>query len=327
MELSVIIPIYNEELNIQLLYSRLKKVVNEIGLPHELIFINDGSRDRSMEMIRQLALEDQSVRFINFSRNFGHQVAVSAGLDHSTGKAVVIIDADLQDPPELIIPMYKKLKEGNEVVYAKRRARKGENFLKKFTAKMFYRILRKLTNIQIPVDTGDFRIMDKKVVDVLKKMPERQKFLRGQISWIGFRQTFVEYDRDERHAGKTGYTYRKMIRFALDGITSFSNFPLRFASVAGFIVSGIAFLLILYTLVSRLILQDTERGWTSIMLSVLFLGGIQLIGIGIIGEYIARMSDNIRQRPLYIVDETNIANTSEITPGSETQKQFVQHTV
>ncbi|MBK6640940.1 MAG: glycosyltransferase family 2 protein [Bacteroidetes bacterium] len=304
MELSIIIPIYNEEGNIDKLFSRLNQVIQKLNLNEvEYIFINDGSKDRSLELIKGLAKRESSVKYINLSRNFGHQIAVSAGLDNSKGDAVVIIDADLQDPPELIEDLYKKLRDGNEVVYAKRRSRQGEGAMKKFTAKLFYRILRNVTSINIPVDTGDFRIIDRKIVDVLKNMPEQQKFLRGQISWIGFNQTYVEYDRDERYAGKTGYTYKKMARLALDGITSVSNFPLKFATIAGFIVSGISFFMILYALYSRFISKDYEPGWTSLMLAVLFIGGIQLIGIGIIGEYISRMSANIRNRPLYIIQD------------------------
>jgi polyisoprenyl-phosphate glycosyltransferase len=307
MDLSVIIPIYNEEGNIQRLLDRLQGVVAGMNLSSvEYIFINDGSRDRSMDIIKELAGRDKTVRFINLSRNFGHQIAVSAGLDKSAGDAIVIIDADLQDPPEIIPELYAKLRSGFEVVYAKRRSRQGEGMMKKITAKMFYRILSKMTSISIPVDTGDFRVVDRKIVEVLKQMPEQQKFLRGQISWIGFNQTFVEYDRDERYAGKTGYTYKKMIRLALDGITSFSNFPLKIVTIAGFAVSGISFFMILYALYSRFISKDYEPGWTSLMLTVLFIGGIQLIGIGIIGEYISRMSANLRNRPLYVIRETNL---------------------
>jgi len=306
MEISVIIPVYNEELNLQKIYDRLKGVMKTMQASHEFIFINDGSHDDSMKIIKELATKDSVVRYINFSRNFGHQIAVTAGLDKSSGNAVAIIDADLQDPPELIIEMQAKMKEGYQVVYAKRRSRKGESAMKKWTAKVFYRLLARITSISIPVDTGDFRIIDKKIVDILREMPEQQKYLRGQISWIGFNQTYVEYDRDIRHAGQTGYTYKKMIRFALDGITSFSNFPLKFATMAGFIVSGISFLMMLYALYSRFISRNYEPGWTSLMLAVLFIGGIQLIGIGIIGEYISRMGANVRKRPLYIVNETNI---------------------
>lgn len=304
--LSIIIPIYNEQDNINKLYDRLLKVILQINTSTEFIFINDGSKDNSIDLIKSLAEKDQRVKYINFSRNFGHQIAVTAGLDKAIGDRIVIIDADLQDPPELIIDMYNKMDEGYEVVYAKRKARKGESWLKKFTAKMFYRILKSITSVNIPVDTGDFRIMDRKIVDALKHMPEQQKFLRGQISWIGFNQTYIEYERDERNAGETGYTYIKMIRFALDGITSFSNFPLKFASICGFVVSGIAFIVMLYALYSRFISKDYIEGWTSIIISVLFLGGIQLISIGIIGEYISRLSANVRNRPLYIIRESNI---------------------
>lgn len=305
-QLSVIIPIYNEEGNIPKLFERLSTVISQLNVDCEYVFVNDGSRDQSILLIKKLAAENSNVRYIDFARNFGHQVAVTAGLDYCSGNAMVIIDADLQDPPELILELYRKWQEGFEVVYAKRRARDGESFLKKFTARTFYRTLKRITSINIPVDTGDFRLIDRKIVDVLKQMPEQQKFLRGQISWIGFRQTYVEYDRDARHSGKTGYTYKKMIRLALDGITSFSNLPLKFATFAGFMVSGIAFIMILYALYSRFISKDYVPGWTSLMLAVLFIGGVQLICIGIIGEYISRLSSNVRNRPLYVVNETNI---------------------
>jgi dolichol-phosphate mannosyltransferase len=306
MELSIIIPIYNEEGNLNLLYERISKVASSITKDYELIFVNDGSRDNSLPIILSLAAGDQNVRFINFSRNFGHQIAVTAGIDHCSGEAVAIIDADLQDPPELIVELYNKMKEGYQVVYARRRSRSGESFMKKFTAKMFYRILARITSIKIPVDTGDFRIMHRKIIDVLKQMPEQQKYLRGQIAWAGFKQTYVLYDRDERHAGSTGYTYKKMIRFALDGITGFSNLPLKFATIAGFIVSGVTFLVSLYALYARFIAKDYVPGWTSLILAVLFIGGVQLISIGIIGEYMSRMSANVRNRPLYIVDDKNL---------------------
>ena len=306
MDLSVVIPIYNEEENIQLLYTRVKGVLDNMRVSYELIFINDGSKDRSLLLIEELVANDTIVKYIDFSRNFGHQIAVTAGLDHSLGNRVVIIDADLQDPPELIPEMYRKMDENFQVVYARRRSRKGESFLKKITARLFYRTLSSITAIDIPLDTGDFRIIDRKVVDVLKSMPEQQKFLRGQISWIGFNQTYIEYDRDERHGGQTGYTYKKMLRFAIDGITSFSNLPLKVASLMGFVVSGIAFAIMLYALYIRFFHNDYVQGWTSMILSVMFIGGIQLICVGIIGEYISRISTNIRQRPLYITNKTNI---------------------
>jgi len=273
---------------------------------HELIFVNDGSKDNSIGIIRKLARESSTVKFIDFSRNFGHQIAVTAGLDKASGDAIVIIDADLQDPPEVIADLYEKMKEGYEVVYAKRRKRDGESKFKLWTAKLFYRILAKITSTNIPVDTGDFRIIDSKIVKVLKKMPEKNKFLRGQIAWIGFNQTYVEYDRANRNAGDTGYTVRKMLHFALDGITAFSDLPLKLVTYFGFIVSFIAFLIMLYALYSRFILDDYAQGWTSLILSILFIGGVQMIAIGIIGEYLSRMNSNIRDRPLYIVRDTNL---------------------
>lgn len=305
MELSIIIPIYNEEANIQLLFERLKASITELNVTTEVIFVNDGSKDRSMEIIRALADKEPAVKFIDFSRNFGHQIAVSAGIDYCSGNAVVIIDADLQDPPELIVDLYKKMKEGFQVVYARRKTRVGEGFMKKFTAKLFYRTLAKLTNIKIPLDTGDFRIMDRKIIEVLKRMPEQQKFLRAQIAWAGFNQTHIEFDREQRNAGETGYTFRKMIHLALDGITGFSNVPLKFATIAGFIVSGITFLISLYALYARFVSKDYVPGWTSLILAVLFIGGVQLISIGIIGEYISRLSTNVRDRPLYVVRDAS----------------------
>lgn len=305
MDLSIIVPVYNEEKNIDRLFERLDNAVRGTAKDYEIIFVNDGSRDLSMQLIRKLADTYPSVRFVDFSRNFGHQIAVTAGLEHSRGEHIVIIDADLQDPPELIPALMEKANEGFDVVYAKRRKRHGETFLKKLTARIFYRTLQKLTSVEIPVDTGDFRIISRRILKVLMAMPEQEKFLRGQISWAGFKQTYIEYDRDERAGGKTGYTYRKMIRFALDGITSFSNIPLKIATLAGFAVSGIAFLIALYALYSRFVTKVYVPGWTSLILSVLFLGGVQLICLGIIGEYISRISANIRNRPLYIVRDTN----------------------
>lgn len=303
MHLSVVIPVFNEEENIVPLFDRLIKTINTVSLDlAEFIFVNDGSSDKTLEKIQGLSPTGNIVvRVIDLSRNFGHQVAVTAGLDHSDGDAVVIIDADLQDPPELIPEMLSKLNNGFDVVYAQRRNRKGESWLKKATAKWFYRILANITSVSIPIDTGDFRVVSRRVVEVLKEMPEREKFLRGQIAWIGFDQTFVEYDRAERLSGDTGYTWSKMMGFALDGITSFSNFPLKVATISGFIMSFVSFLLMLYALYSRFVLKVYEPGWTSLMLSVLFIGGIQLVSIGIIGEYIGRISNNVKQRPLYLV--------------------------
>ncbi|MDO7884697.1 glycosyltransferase family 2 protein [Hymenobacter cheonanensis] len=314
MDLSVVIPIFNEEANIGELHRRLTALLAPMPLPggYELIFVNDGSRDGSLPQLMALAERDPGhVRYLSFSRNFGHQIAVTAGLDRAEGQAVVIIDADLQDPPELIPSLYAKLHEGYEVVYAKRRSRQGESAAKKLTAKLFYRLLRALTHIEIPVDTGDFRIISRKVVLALRQMPEQNKFLRGQISWIGYRQTYLEYDRAERAGGVTGYTYSKMLRFALDGITAFSDVPLKVATVSGFFVSGLAFVVILYTLYARFITRQYQPGWASLMVSILFLGGVQLIAVGIIGEYLARLGANVRQRPLYIVSDGNLPAPGE----------------
>lgn len=310
MDISVIIPVYNEEKNIQHLYDRLTQVMGNLNVTYELIFVNDGSNDASIGLIKVLAKKNTEVKYIDFSRNFGHQIAVTAGLDKTIGDAVVIIDADLQDPPELINEMYKKRKEGFEVIYAKRKKRKGESFLKLWTAKIFYRLLSKLTSISIPVDTGDFRMIDKKIVEVLREMPEKNKYLRGQISWVGFNQTFVEYNREERQAGTTGYTYRKMLNFALDGITSFSDVPLKVVTYFGFMVSIVAFLVSVYALIVKLVWNDSVAGWSSLMIAILFIGGIQMIAVGIIGEYLSRMNHNIRNRPLYIIKDSNI-NTED----------------
>ena len=302
--LSVIVPVYNEEANLPLLRSRLVPVLQGLaGNAWEILFVNDGSRDGSMALLRQFAREDERLRFINFSRNFGHQIAVWAGLDRARGGAVAIIDADLQDPPEVIADLYHKMREGYEVVYARRRQRQGESYLKKATARAFYRILASITSVEIPVDTGDFRIVDRKVVDVLRRMGEHNKFIRGQIAWIGFRQTYVEYDRHSRHGGTTGYTYSKMLRFALDGITSFSDFPLKLASFTGFVIAGTTFLVGLYALYSRFFSNDYVPGWASLILCVLFLGGVQLFSLGIIGEYLSRISTDVKNRPLYVVAE------------------------
>lgn len=306
MDYSIIIPIYNEEDNIQLLHDRLHAVITKLSNSFEFIFINDGSKDTSISLIKDLAKDNSYIKYIDLSRNFGHQVAVTSGLDLCIGERVVIIDADLQDPPELILEMDALMNKGNEVVYAKRRKRKGESWFKLITASVFYKVLRSITSIDIPLNTGDFRMIDRKIVDVLKEMPEQNKFLRGQISWIGFRQNFVEYDRDERHAGETGYPLKKMLRFALDGITAFSDAPLKFVFNMGILVFFLSFVMIIYTLFSWLFLDSTVQGWSSIMISILFIGGVQMIGIGIIGEYLSRVSGNVKNRPLYIIGDTNI---------------------
>ena len=305
MDYSVIIPIYNEEENIHLLYDRLTSVMHQLEGETEYIFINDGSADKSISLIKGLSAQNKNVKYVDFSRNFGHQIAVTAGLDRCVGKRVVIIDADLQDPPELILDMAKKMDEGFEVVYAQRRSRKGESFFKKITASAFYKILRSITSIDIPLNTGDFRMMDFRIVEVLREMPEKNKFLRGQISWIGFRQTYVEFDRAERNAGETGYPLKKMLRFAVDGITAFSDAPLKFVFSMGIFVFLMTLVLIIYTIISWLFFESTVQGWSSIMISILFIGGVQMIGIGIIGEYISRIGNNVKEQPLYIVRSTS----------------------
>ena len=312
VDLTVIVPVYNEEPNLRALHARLSPTLERISPRHEILFVDDGSRDRSMEIVRELAAADARVKFVTLSRNFGHQIALSAGLDHARGDAVAIIDADLQDPPELLLEMHAKLRSGFQVVYAKRRSRKDRNVFKKIAYSVFYRLLARISQIDIPLDTGDFRIVDRKVVDALRRMPEQHKFLRGQVAWIGFDHAAVEYDRDARHAGEPGYTWRKLFLLAIDGITSFSDLPLRIATFAGLVVSAVAFLLIVYALVSYFYNDRTPQGWTSLMVSMLFIGGIQLLSIGIIGEYIGRLASDARRRPLYFVRDTNA--TTSATP-------------
>lgn len=305
-DITVIVPVFNEENNLNLLYNRLKTVLLNISKSHQILFVNDGSTDKSLAMITKIHQNDDSVCYINFTRNFGHQIAVSAGLEYSNAKAVVIIDADLQDPPELITKLYTQYKNGFDVVYAKRNKRKGESFAKKITARVFYRIFKRWVAFEMPLDAGDYRLISNKVVKALNTMPEQNKFIRGQIAWLGFKQTQVLYNRDSRQYGKSAYTYSKMFRLALDGITGFSDKPLLFVSRLGFIISIFSFLIILYAIFSHFFLKQTITGWTSLIISSAFIGGIQLLSIGIIGEYISRINSNSKQRPLYIVDSATI---------------------
>jgi dolichol-phosphate mannosyltransferase len=304
--ISVVLPIYNEEKGLKSFIDDLHTQLKDIKQNFEIILVNDGSTDQSLELIQSLCSNHSELKFIGLSRNFGHQIAVSAGIDYASGDQVILMDADGQDPPELIPDLISKMNEGYDVVYAKRIKRANESLVKKWTASFFYKLLNKITSIEIPVDTGDFRIINRKVVDALKQMPEKQRYLRGQIAWLGFKQTPIEYERKGRNAGETNYTYRKMIRLAIDAITSFSNWPLRLATISGFVCAFLGFILILYTLYAKFILKIYEPGWPSLMISIVFLGGIQLLGIGMIGEYIARINDNVKKRPLYLVDETNI---------------------
>lgn len=306
VELSVVTPIFNEEETIPELVNRLTKAVERITKYYELIFVNDGSKDESLNLLKQYANNNPCIKYISFSRNFGHQIAVSAGIDFATGKTLVIIDGDLQDPPELIPEMYEKSKLGYDVVYAQRLSRKGESYFKKITASIFYRVLKSITAIDIPLDTGDFRLINIKVINQIKQMPEKNKFLRGQIAWLGFNQAFVTFKRDERKYGKTGYSFGKMLKFALDGITSFSDVPLRLVRNIGFIVSLFAFVIILYAIFSHFVLKQTITGWSSLIISSMFIGGIQLFALGVIGEYISRINTNLLGRPLYVIEQSNI---------------------
>jgi dolichol-phosphate mannosyltransferase len=305
-EISVIVPLKNEEKNVFELYTRLTAVLNKIALPYEIILIDDGSKDNTFFAIEKFAKEDSHIRYISFSRNFGHQAALFAGLEKCQGNFAILIDGDLQDPPEAIELLFTKIKEGYNIVYAKRLSRKGETFFKKLTAKFFYRLLNNITATSIPLDTGDFRIMDRKVTDELLRMKEPNKFLRGQIAWLGFKESFITYSREERKNGNTSFRYSNMFQFAFDGITGFSNFPLKFASLSGIVVSVFAFAFIVYVLLAKLVWGQTITGWASMMVTILFLGGIQLLSIGIIGEYISRINDAVRNRQPYIIDKTNI---------------------
>jgi len=303
--ISLIAPVYNEEPVLPELYRRIIEVMDKSGELWELVLVNDGSRDRSAEIIGQLHAADNRVKGVSFSRNFGFQVAVTAGLDHVSGDAVVLIDADLQDPPEVIIEMIAKWREGYDVVFGVRASREGETWFKRFTAAAFYRLIDRITGIDIPLDTGDFRLMDRRVVDAIRLMPERNRFLRGMVPWVGFRQAGVRYDRKARFAGESKFnSVRKMLPFALNAITSFSYFPLQLATYLGFAIAGFSVLAILTVILLRLFSPvEPLLGQATTLVVVLFLGGVQLISLGIIGEYLGRIYDEVKQRPLYLVDK------------------------
>jgi polyisoprenyl-phosphate glycosyltransferase len=303
VQYSIVIPVYNEEAVIPETYRRLKQVMDTTGETYELLFVNDGSHDHSLEIIKSFCDHDPCVKLIDFSRNFGHQIAISAGMDHSEGEAVVVIDADLQDPPELILDMIDKWKQGYDVVYAKRIARKGETFFKKQTAHVFYRLLRASTDVDIPVDTGDFRLIDRKVCNEMKRLPEKNRFVRGLVSWVGFRQTAVEYVRDERLAGETKYPLKKMLKLCMDGITSFSYKPLKLSSYAAGFFSIAAMLYLLVVLYLKLFTKVAVAGWNTIAIIQLFANAFLLLMIGILGEYLGRIHDEARGRPMYIVQD------------------------
>lgn len=305
--LSIVVPLYNEAENVGELLRRLREVVTGLSVPPagwELICVDDGSRDSTLAILLAAAALDPHLRVISLSRNFGHQIAATAGLDAAHGDAVVLMDGDLQDPPELIDAFLAKFREGYDVVYATRRRRAGESRFKLLTAALFYRTIRRLTNVSIPVDTGDFRLMSKRVVSALRNSRERHRFIRGLVSWVGYKQTGIEYDRAERHSGRSKYPLSKMLRFAIDGITAFSEIPLRIATWFGFLVSAVAFVVAVVEIGIRIFTGYNLPGYTSTIFAILFLGGVQLITIGILGEYVGRVYDEIKGRPLYLVAES-----------------------
>ena len=302
--LSVVVPCYNEAEVLWETHGRLTGALGQLNdLAFELIYVDDGSRDRTPEVLREIQALDARVRVVRFSRNFGHQTAVTAGLEHAAGDAVILIDADLQDPPEVIGEMVARWREGYHVAYGVRTDREGETRFKLATAKAFYRLMNRLSETPIPLDTGDFRLMDRRVVEVLRAMPERDRFVRGMVAWAGFRQIAVPYRRAARFAGESKYPLFKMIRFALDGLTSFSRAPLRVATWMGFFVSSIALLAIIYALVLRLFTSNWVTGWTALFIAILFLGGAQLLSLGVIGEYVGRIYGETKRRPLYLIEE------------------------
>lgn len=308
IDLSIVVPVFNEEMIIEELVRRMTAAAKTITDKYEIIFVNDGSRDSTQQKLKQACSADpEKLHYISFARNFGHQIAITAGMDYAKGDAIVTIDGDLQDPPELIPEMYEEYKNGFKVVYAKRSKRKGETFFKLFTAKMFYRLMARLVSFEIPLDVGDFRLIGRDVLEYLKQMKEYDKYIRGQIAWLGFKSTYVMFERDERKYGKTNYPFRKMLRLAFNGITAFSDSPLKLAAQLGFAVCIISFLIGVYALYGYYFNRNTVPGWASTIISVTFLGGVQLLSLGIIGEYISRIINNVRNRPLYVIDE----NTAE----------------
>lgn len=300
---SIVAPVFNEVDNLRRLHERVTGVMQQTGEPWELVLVDDGSTDGSGELMQALYEQDpEHIRAVRFARNFGHGIAVTAGMDYAQGQAVILIDADLQDPPEVILDLIAKWREGYEVVYAVRAEREGETWFKRTTAALFYRLLSRITDVRIPLDTGDFRLMDRQVVDAIRSMRERHRFVRGMVSWVGFRQTGVSYTRHKRYAGQTKYTLRKMLRLAWDGVTSFSYFPLQLATYLGFGIAALSAVAILIVVLLRLF-SDTEplKGQATTLVMVLFLGSIQLISLGIIGEYLGRIYNEVKERPLYIV--------------------------
>lgn len=299
---SVVVPVFNEEAVLDALHRRVVSALERSGESFELVLVDDGSRDGSWEKMRALAARDARVALVRLSRNFGHQIAVTAGVDAARGDAVVLMDADLQDPPEVVPEMIARWREGYDVVYGRRTRREGETWFKRVTAAAFYRTLRRLTSIDIPADSGDFRLMSRRVVEALKQLRERNRFVRGLVAWVGWRQVAVEYERAPRLAGETKYPLRKMVRFAGDAIVSFSYAPLRLATTLGLVVSAASFSYAVYAVLARLFDWNVVQGWASLMVAVLFIGGVQLVSLGIIGEYVGRVYDEVKGRPLYLAE-------------------------
>lgn len=317
IQLSIVVPVFNEEQIIGELVRRMQAAAESITDRYEIIFVDDGSRDTSLRQLKEQCAQHDKLHYISFSRNFGHQIAITAGMDYARGEAIVTIDGDLQDPPELIPEMYEQYRQGFKVVYAKRRTRKGETWFKRSTAKAFYRMLARLVSFEIPLDVGDFRLISRDVLDYLKQMKEYDKYLRGQIAWLGFKGTYVLFDRDERRFGKTNYPFKKMLRLAFNGITAFSDSPLKMATTMGFVVCIVSFLIGLYALYQHYVTHDTVPGWASTIISITFLGGVQLLSLGVIGEYISRIINNVRERPLYVVDQTTLKGPLPASPEED----------
>ena len=317
--LSLVVPVYNEGEALNALEAAIREQLDALELPAEVILIDDGSRDRSRDLLREMAARDERFRSVHFSRNFGHQAAVTAGLHFARGKAVVVMDADLQDPPSLLRTMVERWREGYDVVYAQRAKRHGDGSLKRAIAFVYYRLLRRMTDVDIPADTGDFCLMDRRVVDLLNRMPERNRYLRGLRAWLGFRQVSVTFERPPRHAGEPKYTFWKSLALGINGVVGFSKIPLRFATYLGLAVSAVSAVLAVWAFYQRLIGGNTVRGWASTMVVMLLLGGVQLLMIGVVGEYLSRIYDEVKQRPMFVIDELRGFDQDSVTSRGRTR--------
>lgn len=323
VELSVVVPLYNEELNIDYLFERLISVLNRLNMNYEIVCVNDGSKDNTIERLIAHHHQNPDIKVVNLSRNYGKEIALSAGLDYTSGDAVVPIDADLQDPPELIEELVAKWREGYDVVLATRRSRQGEGWIKRFTANAFYRTIDRISRVPIPRDTGDFRLMDRRVVEALKRMPERNRFMKGLFAWVGFKQTSILYDRPSRHQGETTWNYWRLWNFALDGITSFSFIPLKVWSYIGLLVAIPAFFYASFLVIRTVIFGIDLPGYASLMVAVLFLGGVQLVSLGVIGEYLSRVYEEVKGRPLYLIREVYGFDSTQ--PTRERVRSSMEH--